>query len=69
LESLLFAERAAKNIDQSYKAADGGKAKSAAARLNFEEYKDVDKLLNGYKNILLNAIKEAENVKPRKHEN
>ncbi|MDE6000998.1 MAG: L-aspartate oxidase [Clostridia bacterium] len=69
LESLLFAERAAKDIAQSYNAADGSKAKSAAARLNFEEYKDIDKLLNGYKNILLNAIKEAENVKPRKHEN
>lgn len=69
LESLLFAARAAKDIAQSYKIADGGKAKAAAAKLNFDEYKDLDKLFEGYKNILLDAIREAENVKPRKHEN
>ncbi|MDE6598287.1 MAG: L-aspartate oxidase [Clostridia bacterium] len=69
LESLLFAERAAKDIAQNYKTADEGKAKSAAAKLNFDDYKDLDKLFEEYKNILLNAIKEAENVKPRKHEN
>ena len=69
LESLLFAERAAKDIAQNYKTADGDRAKSAAAKLNFDDFKDLDKLFEDYKNILLNAIKESENVKPRKHEN
>ncbi len=65
LESLLFAERAAKDIAANYSRADERQAKLAAEKLDFKEYKDTDKLFEGYKNILLEAIKEAENVKPR----
>ena len=69
LESLLFAERAAKDIAAHYEPASARKAILATEKLNFEEYKNTDKLFESYKNILLDAIKEAENVKRRNDEN
>ena len=61
LESLIFAERAGRDISENYeKAADG---KELCVDLN--EYADAEKILEDNKRILLEAIKEAENVKPR----
>ena len=65
LESLLFAERAALDIGSAYEPADKAAAKEAAAGLDPADYDNVDKLLGQYKNLLLKAIEEAENVKPR----
>lgn len=65
LESLLFAERAALDIGAAYAPADRAAAKEAAAGLDPADYENVDKLLGQYKNLLLKAIEEAENVKPR----
>lgn len=69
LESLLFAKRAGLDIGASFTRADGGEAKKAFDSLDKSEYADADKLLEGYKNLLKNAIKEAENVKPRNKRN
>lgn len=59
LESLLFAERAAKDIGANYSQC---KEKGGA---DLSEYAEPEKVLNGYKEILLKAIKEADNDKPR----
>ncbi len=63
LESLLFAERAALDITENYEKADEAEAARAAEGLDAEEYADAEKLLEGYKKILLGAIEEAENDK------
>ncbi len=65
LESIIFAERAGRDISQNYKAADAEAAGRAYASLDMEEYADAEKILSENKKILLKAIKEAENVKPR----
>ncbi|MDE7453556.1 MAG: L-aspartate oxidase [Clostridia bacterium] len=58
LESLLFAKRAAEDITLNYKSAE----KFADADLN--DYRNPQKILDEYKQILLKAIEEAENVRP-----
>ena len=65
LESLLFAKRAAEDITKNFKSSDREKAFAAAGNLNMNEYDDVDGLLDGYKNLLLRAIKEADDAKHR----
>lgn len=59
LESLLFAKRAAKDIQNCYCTIDMLKAKGAQRALNLEKYHNVNKLLKEYKQTVLNAIKEA----------
>ena len=59
LESLLFAKRAAEDITNNY-----NKAKTFADA-DIKNYNDPQKILDGYKKILLKAIEEAENVRPR----
>lgn len=59
LESLLFARRAAVHIAENYVKS------SVQPQVNLENYADAGKLLEDYKKLLLNAIEEAENVKPR----
>lgn len=63
LESLLFAKRAACDIGGQYEPANRLKAQYAATKLDFRDYREPDKLLASYKEILLQAIKEAENVR------
>lgn len=65
LESLLFAERAGRDIAENYKKADNKEAENIVSQLNADEYADAEKILEDNKKILLDAIKEAENVKPR----
>ena len=65
LESLLFARRAAEDIADGYKKVSKERFEEAAQALDESEYADADKLLSNYKNILIKAIEEAENVKPR----
>lgn len=65
LESLLFAKRAALDINSNYKKADGRETENAVSLIKKSEYEDADKILEENKQLLLNAIKEAENVKPR----
>lgn len=65
LESLLFAKRAASDIGKNFKAADDGVMKSAAEKADKREYSDPDGLLESYKKILIEAIEEANRVKPR----
>jgi len=65
LESLLFARRAAEDITKTYKRVEKAKAKRAAESIDMGEYSDADKLLSTYKQSILKAIEEAENVKPR----
>lgn len=69
LESLLFAERAGRDIAENYVKADNQAAESAVCKLNAERYTDAEKILEDNKKILLDAIKEAENVKPRNSRN
>lgn len=64
LESLLFAKRAALDITQKYTPLDNLTAEYAAMNVNFEEYDNPEQLLEGYKKILKDAIREAENDKP-----
>ncbi len=59
LESLLFAKRAAADIAEKYAPADAQTAEYAASKLDKREYSNPEKLLQEYKNTLLNAIKEA----------
>lgn len=63
LESLLFAKRAAEDIAVNFTPFNKLGAEYAASKLNFKEYEEPEKLLSGYKNLLLNAIEEAENVR------
>ena len=65
LESILFAERAAVDIAGNYSPADRSVYEEAVNGLDMREYADGEKLAEKYKNMLLNAIKEAENDKPR----
>ncbi|HBN13210.1 MAG TPA: L-aspartate oxidase [Clostridiales bacterium] len=65
LESILFAERAATDIAKNYSSADRGEFEKAVRGLDMREYADVAALAEKYKNMLLKAIEEAENVKPR----
>ena len=65
LESLLFAERAALYIGRNYAPADEGQGGQLCAKLDLKEYADYEKLVSENKRLLQNAIKEAENVKPR----
>ncbi len=61
LESLLFAECAARDIAANYSAT-GELPPEYAANT---DYSNPEKLLEEYKNLLLNAIKEAKNARPR----
>lgn len=65
LESLLFAKRAALFIAGNYTVADAADAVYAAGKLDLKDYEQPDRLLGEYKNILLNAIKEADIDRPR----
>ena len=56
LESLVFAERAAASIAGGYVPAN-----AKFNEVDEKKYADIDGLFAGYKSILLNAIKEAEN--------
>lgn len=65
LESLLFAQRAAEEIGKGFTRFNEYDAQYAATNVNLSDYSDVEATLESYKKILLNAIEEAENVKPR----
>lgn len=58
LESLLFAQRSAEHIEKHYK------KHKIEVSVDLAQYSQPEKLLEDYKQLLLNAIKEAENVKP-----
>lgn len=60
LESLLFARHAAEDIAENYSPADLSERIAAEKLLNKEEYDDAEKLLEGYKKLLLEEIKEKE---------
>ncbi|MBD5632254.1 MAG: L-aspartate oxidase [Clostridia bacterium] len=62
LESLLFAERAGKDIGGNFKAFDKLGAEYVANKLDMQEYSDPEKLLESLKEILKKAIKEADGV-------
>ena len=65
LESLLFAKRAAVDIAANFTRVDALGAEYAANTLILSDYSDPEKLLEEYKSILLKAIKEAEDDRPR----
>ena len=65
LESLLFAKRAAQNIAAKYSPSDRLTAEYAANNVNYANFETPEILLESYKEIIRNAIKEAENDKPR----
>ena len=65
LESLLFAKRAALDISAKYQPVCSSTAEKAAQAVNLKDYDNPEQLLEGYKQILKDAIKEAENDKPR----
>lgn len=64
LESLIFAKRAAKDIQSHYARIDQGAARAAEAKLNLEKYANVPALLKSYKGMVLKAIEEAEHEQP-----
>ena len=64
LESLLFAKNAGRDIGLSFTAFNEEEARRAEEGLDKSEYEDTQKLFENYKKLLLNAIEEAENVKP-----
>ena len=64
LESLIFAKRAAKDIQSRYARIDQGAARAAEAKLNLEKYANVPALLKSYKGMVLKAIEEAEHEQP-----
>ena len=64
LESLIFAKRAAKDIQSRYSRIDRTKAESAEKALDLDKYSNVPALLKSYKGIVLKAIEEAENEQP-----
>ncbi|MDE5728687.1 MAG: L-aspartate oxidase [Clostridia bacterium] len=68
LESLLFAERAAGDIAVNFAEFDGLTAEYAANKLVWDDYSNPKKLLESYKSLLKNKIKEAEDER-NKHEN
>lgn len=63
LESLLFAKRAAVDIGENYRLADELTAEYAANKLVSSDYCEPEKLLDGYKKLLLEKIAEANNKK------
>ena len=65
LESLLFAKRAAMDISLKYTPVCSLTAENVANSINLNNYDNPEALLEGYKQILKDAIKEAENDKPR----
>lgn len=69
LESLLFAKRAGQDIGENYTPCTQNGAEKAYELLDKSEYEDTKKLFENYKKLLLNAIEEAENVKPHKLRN
>lgn len=64
LESLIFAKRAAKDIQSRYAKTDLSAAAAAESRLDLEKYANVPALLKSYKGIVLKAIEEADNEQP-----
>ena len=64
LESLIFAKRAAKDIQSRYARIDQGAARAAEAKLDLEKYANVPALLKSYKGMVLKAIEEAEHEQP-----
>ena len=68
LESLLFAERAAEDIAANFEAFDEKAAEYAANKLVWSDYKNPGKLMEDYKALLKNKIKEAEDER-NKHAN
>lgn len=61
LESLLFAKRAAQDINKNLSPADKLGAEYAANNANLADFDDCDKLFENYKNLLLKNIEEARN--------
>ena len=61
LESLIFAKRAAHDIQSGYSRIDVQKARLAEDKLDLEKYVNVPALLKEYKGIVLKAIEEANN--------
>lgn len=61
LESLIFAKRAAHDIQSGYSRIDVQKARLAEDKLDLEKYANVPALLKEYKGIVLKAIEEANN--------
>ncbi|MCD8201865.1 MAG: L-aspartate oxidase [Clostridia bacterium] len=60
LESLLFAERAAGDIEENYTAQDPVLAAEAEKLLDMQKYGDVPALLSHYKQVVREAIEEAD---------
>lgn len=58
LESLLFAKRAAIDIEANFDSFDGLEREYALNNVNYEEYADVQKLFYGYRRTLLNEIEK-----------
>lgn len=64
LESLIFAKRAAKDIQSRYARIDLNSARAAEAKLNLDKYANVPALLKSYKGMVLKAVEEAEHEQP-----
>lgn len=62
MESLLFAKRAAQDINAHYSPIDIPSAKTAEGALDLSKYSNPSKLLKQYKCIIRDAI-DAENAK------
>lgn len=62
LESLLFAGRAAENIQKNFAPYNRLSAEYAANKLDLKDYAEPEKLLGEYKNLLLEKIRETKNV-------
>ena len=68
LESLLFAKRAARYITENYQKADEGDCKLAASEIDNDKYADPDKLLEEYRQELVEAVRKAEQKRSKKSE-
>ena len=64
LESLIFAKRAAKDMAANYSRIDLNAAAEAERKLDLTKYENVPALLKSYKNVVLNAIEEAQREQP-----
>ena len=64
LESLIFAKRAAKDMTANYSRIDLNAAAEAERKLDLTKYENVPALLKSYKNVVLNAIEEAQREQP-----
>ncbi|MGN0813665.1 MAG: L-aspartate oxidase [Candidatus Coproplasma sp.] len=60
LESLLFAKRAAQDVGANYRPADATKARAALEKLDLNDYSNPPELLREYKEVVRNAIAEAD---------